>query len=369
MIAPQKRLALFVPSLVGGGAERMALTLVQGMTERGYSMDLVLAQGEGSLITEVPDSVRVVDLKGSRVLTSLPNLVMYLRSEKCEAMLSLMSHANIVALWARKISGASNRVVVTEVNTLSSSVRNSPNVQARLMPYLTRTFYPWADDIIANSKGVGDDLAQVTGIPRKRIKVIYQPVVTSQLQAQLQAPIEHPWFKTGELPVLLGAGRLTAQKDFPLLIRAFAEVRKTRPSRLVILGEGEDRSTLESLVTRLGIERDVDMPGFVKNPCSYIARASVFILTSRWEGLPTVLVAALYCGTPIVSTDCPSGPREILKNGQYGYLVPVGEMTALVQAIESTLDGKTLHPPWQSWRAFEFEYAVNRYLNTLIGSE
>jgi len=161
---------------------------------------------------------------------------------------------------------------------------------------------------------------------------------------------------------------LRPQKDFPTLIQAFAHVRRAYPARLLILGEGEERPALEALVRQLGLEQDVSLPGFAVNPYPYMARASLFVLSSRWEGLPGVLIEALYCGAPLVATDCPSGPREILRDGQYGQLVPVGDVTALAQAIETTLVSRTQGPPPESWQSFELEAVVNQYIRILFGS-
>jgi len=369
MIDPPKRLAIFVPAMLGGGAERAMLNLARGIAERGYAMDLVLAQAEGPYLAEVPESVRVVDLKASRVLTSLPFLVRYLRCERPQALLSALGHANIIALWARRLASVPTRVVVSQRITLSRSAQHALSRRGRLMPQLIRRFYPWADGIVAVSKGVGDDLARVAGLPRERIQVIYNPVVTPELQEKAQASLEHPWFKPGEPPVLLAAGRLTAQKDFSMLIQAFAQVRQARPARLLILGEGEERPVLEALVRQLGLEQDVSLPGFVENPYPYMAQASLFILSSRWEGLPAVLIEALYCGVPLISTDCPSGPREILADGQYGQLVPVGDATALARAIETSLEGETPRPPRVSWLPFEMEAVVSKYVSLLVGSD
>ena len=312
--------------------------------------------------------MRVVDLKASRVLASLPALVRYLRRKQPQAMLSAMGYANIVALWARRLAGVPTRVVVSERNTLSSSVQHASSWRGRLMPHLIRRFYPLADGIVAVSKGVADDLAQVTGIPREHIQVIYNPVVTPELQEKAQAPLEHPWFAPGESPVLLAVGRLTAQKDFPTLIHAFAQVRRACSVRLLILGDGEERPALEAIVRRLGLERDVSLPGWVSNPYAYMARASLFVLSSRWEGLPGVLIEAMYCGMLLIATDCPSGPREILRNGQYGHLVPVGDVAALALAIESALAGKRPGLTRESWRPFELETVVTQYINLLLES-
>lgn len=365
--SPPTRLAIFVPSMHEGGAERAMVKLSQAVAERGCSVDLVLAKAEGPHLVEVSGLVRIVDLKAPRTLSSLPALARYLRRERPAAMLCVMNHANIVALWARRLAGVSVRMIASERNTLSVSARQAVSLRARLMPWLTRRFYPWADAIVAVSGGVADDLAQVTGIPRDRIEVIYNPVVTPDLRRQAQVPVDHRWFGPGQTPVLLSVGRLRVQKDFPTLIRAFAEVRRTRLARLLILGEGPERPILEALVKELGLEQDVCLPGFIGNPYAYMARASAFILSSRWEGLPGVLIEALACGAPVISTDCPSGPREILADGRYGQLVPVGDVAAMAHAIETVLAGSTPRPASDSWLPFESGIVADQYLRLLMG--
>ena len=367
MTEPRKRLAIFIPSMNGGGAQRVTLNLARGIAERGYFVDLVLARAEGPYLAEVPETVRVVDLKASRVLTSLPALLRYLRRERPHALLSTMNYANIAALWVRRLAGVPTRLVVSEHDTLSASAHHSSSVRGRMMPHLVRRFYRWADGIIAVSQGSADDLAQITGLPRERVKVIYNPVVTAELRARAQCSMDHPWFRTGQPPVLLAVGRLSSQKDFETLLLAFAQVRKARPVRVLILGEGEERPRLEALARKLDLMQDIGLPGFVENPYMYMARASVFVLSSRWEGLPTVLIEALYCGAPLIATDCPSGPREILADGKYGRLVPVGDVPALAQAIETTLADKSPAPAPNSWRRFELEPVVNQYLGALLG--
>jgi glycosyltransferase involved in cell wall biosynthesis len=232
---------------------------------------------------------------------------------------------------------------------------------------LVKRFYLWANGIVAVSEGVADDLAQVVGASRDRIQVIYNPIVTPELQVKAKDMLEHPWFEPSEPPVVLAIGRLTVQKDFSTLIQAFARVRQTHAARLLILGEGKTRPELEGLVKKFGLEEDVRLPGFVPNPYPHMARASLFVLCSRWEGLPTVLVEAMYCGAPIIATDCPSGPREILRDGQYGQLVPVGDVDSLAHAIEGGLDGKLPSPPYESWKPFQLETVLNQYLSILLG--
>lgn len=363
----QNRLAIFLPGLYGGGAERTVLNLAGGLAGAGHAVDLVLAQAAGPYLAEVPKSVHLVNLGAARVLSSIPALVRYLQCEKPVALLSVL-HANVVALWARLLASVPKRVVVCEQNTLSYLAKGVADLRWRLAPPLARWFYPWAEGIVAVSEGVADDLANVAGIPRNLIQVIYNPIVTPELQVKSKLPLDHPWFASGKPPVLLAVGRLTAQKDLDTLIQAWARVRSSHVVRLLILGEGEERPRLEALVRRLGLEQDVEMPGFVSNPYPYMAQASLFVLSSRWEGLPTVLVEAMFCGTPIVATDCPSGPQEILQGGKYGQLVPVGDVDAMAQAIERALDGRMPRPPRESWQPFELGAVVNQYERLLLGN-
>lgn len=355
-------LAIFLPSLRGGGAERVMVNLARGFSERGLAVDLVLAKAEGPYLAQVPSEVRIVDLRARRVLLSLPGLVRYLRSQQPKALLSALNHANVVALSAQQLARVPARVVVSVHSTLSRAIDNSQDLRTRFMPLVVRSFYPWAHSVVAVSHGVAEDLVRITGIPKEKVTVIYNPVITPEVLAKAEEAINHPWFAPGQPPVVLGVGRLTAQKDFSTLIRAFALVRKERPARLLILGEGEERKKLEALVREMGLEHDVALPGFVENPYKYMKRAGVFVLSSRSEGLPTVLIEAAALGVPVVSTDCPSGPAEVLK-GNEKQLVPVGDAYALAQAILRSLEA-----PFSlgiDVRPYMVSHAVNCYAEVL----
>lgn len=366
--AQGERLAFFLPALQGGGAERSILKLANGIAAQGTNVDLVLARKEGPYLPEVMPSVRVVDLGASRDLFALPAMVRYLRKERPRAVLSGL-HTNLIALWARRLARIPSRIVVSERNALFPKLRHySSDMRMRLMPKLIRRFYPWADEIVAVSQGVADELASAGRIPRHRIRVIHNPIVTPELERAARMPLEHPWFKPGEPPVILAAGRLTAQKDFPGLVKAFSRVREARPARLLILGEGEERPALEKLISLLGLQESIGLPGFIVNPYPYMAGAFLFVLSSRWEGLPGVLIEAMYCGTRLVATDCPSGPREILRDGRYGRLVPVGDIEALAQAIGSALTGELSPPPPESWESFRLERVVAEYRSLMLGN-
>ncbi len=362
-----KRLAFFLPGLYERGAERIILNLAKGVSERGYAVDLVLARAEGPYMSQIPDTVRLIDLNAPRVLGSIPALVKYLKRERPVALLSGM-FANLIALWAWRLRGPSGRLVITEHNSLSSVVKTKKDIRWQLYPKLARRFYPWADTVIAVSNAVADDLRQTANVPRELIQVVYNPVVTPELQTKSEAPLEHPWFKENEPPVVLAVGRLSEQKAFDVLIQAFSLVRKKHPARLLILGEGEDRPALEALILQLGLEQDVALMGFVQNPYVYMAHASLFVLPSRWEGLPTVLIEALYLGIPIVATDCPGGSREILRDGAFGRLVPVDDRVILAEAIEGSMgDARSSHSK-ESWQAFSLDFVVDRYIDLLVGS-
>jgi glycosyltransferase involved in cell wall biosynthesis len=328
--------ALFLPTLHGGGAERQLVNLAARFQDLGLRVDLVAAKAEGAYRSHVQAGVRLVDLKARRTLSAIQGLARYLRRENPEALLSVLGHANLAALWAKRLAGVSTRVVVCEPGMVSHAVRSAPNRREWLIPVFERLFFPWADEIVAVSRSAADDLSRAVRLPRRRIRVIYNPVVSSELIEQAKAPLDHAWFRPGSPPVVLGVGRLTPAKDFATLIRAFAIVHQERAARLLILGEGELRAGLEALVAELDLCEEVSLPGFANNPYAVMARAGVFVLSSAWEGFGTALVEAMACGLPVVSTDC-GGPSEILEGGRMGRLVPVGDPEALAGAILATL--------------------------------
>jgi len=364
------RVALVMPSLEMGGTERVMLYLAEGLLQCGFSVDLVVANASGPLKNSVPNEARLIDLKAPRVLRSFPKLVEYFRKYRPDAIISAKDYQNVVTLWAVKISGVATRVIVTTHIDVAVEWKQNKGLKTKLIPYFVRWCYPWANHVVTVSQGAKYSLEKVTGLPSQKIKVIYNPVITPELLAKAEESLNHPWFAPEEPPVLLSVGRLTEQKDYVTLIRAFALVRKKRSARLMILGDGEDRPKLEALVQELGLEGEVALPGFVENPYKYMKRAAVFVLSSKWEGLPTVLIEALACGCPVVSTDCPSGPAEILEGGKWGPLVPVGDAHSLAEAIVQVIE----RPPDRELlrkRGFEFnvERAVQQYLELLSGGQ
>lgn len=331
---PRGRIALVFSSLRAGGIERARLALAEGFLARGLAVDLVVLDGAGELRPLVPAGAGVIDLGSRHARRSLPPLVRYLRRARPTAVLSSQTHVNVVAIAARALAGVPARLIVSEHIALDVATEYATRRRERWFPRLARLSYHRADGIVAVSHGAADRFAQATGLSRERVTVIYNPIVTPALAADAGRPVTHPWFGERDRPVFLAAGRLVPQKDHRTLIDAFATLRARMPCRLVILGEGPERPALEALIRLRGIEDDVALPGFTLHPAAFMARADVFVLSSRWEGLANVLVEAMACGTPVVSTDCPSGPAELLDGGGLGSIVPVGDAAALAAAME-----------------------------------
>ncbi len=392
-----KPLAIFLPSLAAGGVGRVMLMLARRFVELGYTVDLILCQKTGEYLEQVPPGINIIALKPNSVwkgkflslwadpgslfdillpilLTSHPphtiryldSLIEYLRNQRPQVLLAAKTPSNIAALIAHRLSKTGIRVVISERTTLTPIIKTKKKWRWRFISSAIRRIYPWADAIITISHGVAHDLSTVTKISPQKMTTIYNPLPLELIREKANIQPAHPWFTEKESPIILGVGRLVPQKDFSTLLQAFQKVRSTRPARLVILGEGRLRKNLEHQAKDLGIEHDVWMPGFVENPYAYLARSRVFVLSSAWEGLSNAILEALACGCPVVSTDCPSGPKEILDKGTYGPLVPVGDYHRLAEAILNTLH-EPPNPDKLRGRAAEFDIQTiaNQYLQTL----
>ncbi|WP_250125273.1 glycosyltransferase [Chroococcidiopsis sp. CCMEE 29] len=359
--------------LDANGAVKAMLTLARGFIERGFKVDIVVLEAKGEGFKWLPNEARVVELKcrnrGFSKLVYLGSLVQYLRKVQPIALIA-GDDINFGSI-AKYLARVRTRVVINSQTNLSNLFLKYSPRRVRVSPtaFLLRRFlwfYDWADALVPVSQGVADDLTQIAGRSLKHMRVIHNPVVTPKLFEQAKEPIDREWFKDGAPPVILGVGRLSLQKDFPTLIRAFTIVRKQLPARLMILGEGEERPQIEAMIKELGLASEVALPGFVSNPYAFMSRAAVFVLSSVYEGLPTVLIEAMAVGTPVVSTDCPSGPREILGFGKYGMLVPVRDFEALANAIVTTLSDQTdVEGLRQQAQKFSLENTVNGYLELI----
>lgn len=360
---PDKKVAILIPSLMGGGAERVMVTLANEFFLRGFNVDLIVSRGGGAYSKEVNPGVRVVDFKKKRLLYSFFPIIQYMRKETPDAMLSALNSTNILAIIARIISGASFKLVVSERAVTSVALADNPLKRVKLVPFLMRLLYPKADLVVAVAQGVADDLLNTYKVPSHKVLVIYNPVVSRQLIEKSYESFNQKYF--GSTPVIIAAGRLTSQKRFSVLLSAFAVLLKKRDANLVILGEGELEGELRKLAEKLCINDKVHFPGFVKNPFVWMKNASLFVLSSAYEGLPGVLIQAMACGTPVVSTDCPSGPKEILEGGKWGQLVPVDNVELLAKAMEETLSQEKYPDVTVRAKDFSVEVGVEKYMKGL----
>lgn len=346
---------IFMPSFGDGGVERMLVNMAGGLAARGLAIDFWVGTAGGPFLERLPPEVRLLRCPSRRAAVRFLAFVRYLRESRPQVVLTAKDRALRTALRARRWSAVPCCVVARPGTTVSERLAKRSALKRWRTLWLLRGSYRRADLIVANSAGVARDVASITGVPEGRIPVVRNPVITADLEQLAAAPATHPWIAPGAPPLILGVGGLRRQKDFDTLLRAFALVRSRRDCRLLVLGSGRLEADLRQLARDLGIEERVDLPGFVENPYPFLRAAAVFALSSRWEGSPNVLTEALALGTPVVSTDCPSGPREILDGGRLGPLVPVGDAEALAAAILRTLESP---PDRQALREAVREYTV-----------
>jgi glycosyltransferase involved in cell wall biosynthesis len=362
------RIALFVPSLGGGGAERVMVTLANALAERRFAVDFVLWTESGPLRSLLSEKVHVVALGTCNPVRLVFGFARFLKTYEPDVVISALFVGNIIVALAKAASRSRTHLILTEHVAIGTYLQNEARRLRRLcVPPLMRLTYLVAQDIVAVSRGAAQSLASVLGkTTSKRITVIYNPIDLARIDAMAVADDK---IVNWSVPTIINVGRLIEQKDQQTLIRAFAKVRSRRPCRLIILGEGEKRATLTALAQKLGVGSDVLMPGFIANPYSWMKKSAVFVLSSRFEGLPTVLIEAMQCGIPVISADCPSGPAEILQDGQWGKLFLPGDIDALASAIEDALDGKLVANVRQRAADFSIDTAVSRYVALFPGGD
>jgi len=362
----ERRIALLFATSGHSGVDRVVSNLLPDFGRSGVGFDLLRIRDHGPYLENLPENFRDLRLRAAHRNTVLPSLVHYLRRERPDALLTASHRLNRAALQARALANRPSRIVIRMGMTLTGQVEAlGVRRGARLLRSMRR-WYPRADAVIAPSRGLGVELCRDAGVRPEQLHVIENPIVTPSLDEQASASLLDDWFAADAPPVILGAGSLEPRKDFPTLLRAFARVREAAHCRLMILGEGRERHRLQTLAGELGIGDDFRMPGHAQNPYRFMSRAAVFVLCSRREGSGAVLVEALACGTPAISTDCPVGPAEILQGGRVGPLVPVGDPESLARAISATLYRR---PEAEGLRAaaepFRAERAAARYLAAL----
>lgn len=357
---------ILLHDLRGGGAERAMLRLAGGMHQAGRRIHLLLVAATGDYLGEIPPGVTMSDLGGGSVFGAIPKIAKVLREKQPKTFLAALTHVNVAAVAAAALAGFKGRVVVSERNQISAKAAAARSLRERI----TYGVAPWAygrtDGVVAVSDGVAKDLVKFAGLPPAMVHYVHNPVYDAGLMVRGQAAAPHPWLEDGGSPVIIAVGRLHEQKDFATLLRAFFTLRDRRPARLIIFGEGSERAALEAQIQASPFAADVALPGFCANPFAAMSRAAMLVLSSRWEGFPNVLVEAMSCAAPVVATDCPSGPQEILDGGKYGPLVPVGDDAALAEAMQAVLNNPQAGAvAAERAKVFSVERAAQSYLDIL----
>ncbi|MBT3057758.1 MAG: glycosyltransferase [Candidatus Thiodiazotropha sp.] len=361
------RIACFLATSGHSGVDRVARNLLPGLAEAGYAVDLLKIRNHGpNLEGGRGDSLRIIEFNARHVYPALPELVRYLRRARPAVLLTDKDRVNRTAILAHAMSGGKCRLALRNGTTVSVNLASRGAFDRFVQRNSMRHLYRRADAILMPSKGAADDFAATIGLPRERIAVVPSPIITPGFLRQLDQPLDHPWFAPGEPPVILGVGELCRRKDFTTLIRAYAQLAGSHDCRLLILGEGRARDRLQREVERLGLADRVGLPGFVANPYPYMKRASLFVLSSLWEGMPVVLIEAMAAATPVVATDCPSGPAELLGGLSAELLVKPGDAAALARAMAGQLDNPLPGPALTAAvDAYRLENSVAAYLNAM----
>ena len=361
------KLAILVSFSGQGGVERMIANLCEVLVDAPIDLDILLIKARGPHVSRLPRNARVIPLRAQHSLTSIWEVARYLRRERPTALLAIKHRAILAALRAKQLARSQTPISGRLGTTVSAALANKSARRRERWYRAMRQYYPRLHRLIAVSQGVADDVLDITDMPDAQITVVRNPTITPELLKAAEAPVNHPWLQSdSDTPVIMGVGRLTEQKDFSTLLSAFAHVQRQRAARLMILGDGNLREALLAQARELNIAEHVALPGFQANPWAWMSRASVFALSSRWEGSPNTLTEAMALGIPVVSTDCPSGPSELLTAGQIAPLVDMGDVEALAHALLSTLD----NPPdtavlVDAVRAYHRDVSAAAYLHTL----
>lgn len=337
----RKKIAFFVSSFFDGIGVN-TVRLAKSFHKEGYNVDLLITGTERKYIDIESTTINVIEFNCTGVYKTIPQLIQYMKRAQPEAIISGGEAPNLTLILTNLFlfKRIKTKIIVSIRTHLSTQYSHrKSNMKSMMLKYLGKILYRFADQIVAVSKGVAADVSQLFGVDRESVKVIYNPIVEKNglINSDNEEELLHPWINEGNSNIILGVGRLVPQKNFQLLINAFAIVRESINAKLIIVGEGSERELLEGEIQDLGLKGYIDLVGYQSNPYTYMKNADVFVLSSEWEGFGNVIVEAMICGTKVVSTDCPSGPSEILDSGKYGFLVERNNSRKLADAILTSL--------------------------------
>lgn len=352
----------------GGGAEKVAVLLANGLCAEGNSVKIICGLKTGPMLQLLNKKIEIIELGSKSMFTTIPKLVKHFRSTPHSAILSHMTHVNVATLIAAILAKSHSKTIVVEHNMMAKNYEAQKNFRVKIAYHLTKVLYRFAKSVVAVSQGVNNSVLAFANLSPRKVVTIFNPVLSPSdidAKASMPAALIHPFFEK-QVKVFLGVGSLTKQKNFDLFIRAFSEARKLEPCKAIIIGEGPLRKNLQELINRLGISEDIELAGFVTNPQDFMRSADTFILSSLWEGLPTVLIEAISTRINIISTDCPSGPQEILLDGVHGMLVSPSISPSALAGI--MLAGSTIDKDnnLERARCFTIENAVKSYQRILF---
>ncbi len=377
------KIAVLHPQFQSGGLDRVVVRLTKGFLQAGHEVDLLTVSESGSMYDEVESGVNRIRLsvplrlpairglvsQGSWTsLFTVPAFARYLRSSRPDLALAASSLNG--AVLGRAISRTRTPLILRVATHQSASSADDSHITARALPGVRRQLFKHADAIVTNSEASLADLKQSLSLDAEKVHLINNPSADPEIVTRAEADIEHAWFGDQTVPVAVTVGRLAPPKDIETVLRALSTVKATAECRLLVLGDGADRSRLEDLAASLGVGDSVDFLGFVDNPWAYMARSDLFLLSSRWEGSPNSLIEAMTLGVPVVATDCPGGPREILRDGELGSLVPVGDADAMAAAWSDVLADrervkKRAAEGKEHMTLYDFDHVVGQFLELI----
>lgn len=352
----------------GGGAEKVVLVLANYFVSKGYKVDLLLTLKKGPYLQSLSQEVNIIELSSKRVIFDFFKLTNYIKKNKPDLILSGMTHCNLLSIASTFVSGDKNKVYATQHANFSESMKRQKPYESFLFNFLIRSIYKKADGIVCVSKGVKTDFDKSFPFLSQKSIVIYNPFEIAVIKKKSYEAVSHPWLEgPRNYKVIISVGRLTLAKDFLNLLSAFLILKERDNVRLIILGEGHEKDDLTDFINNNNLNGIVDLHGFVDNPFALISKADAFVVSSKYEGLSNVLIEAMICGVPLISTDCPSGPAEILEGGRWGRLVPVDDSEALANAIYNTINSEDDVLDYSSrTRDFDSHKIGEQYLNYIF---